>query len=357
MALPLFNSRAKARDQLIAIDLGGRTTKAVHVQRKNENFVLARYALLDAPIYERNLSVDLLSEHLRAVCQALETRTRLVSLAISVGDSIVRHVELPPMRLEDMRQILKNNTKMYLQQDLPAHVFDCFVLPTRPQPLKPGEKAKPGALLKQEVLVAGAKHQLLDDLQAATKSAGLVADQIVPGLIGPVNAFELALPELFNKETVALVEVGFKNSTICLLQEGELILSRVLALGGDKLTNGLAEAMNISYAEAEGIKLGMPTEVQDQLQMLVSPLGRELKASIDFFEHQQDRPVTQVFVSGGSARSELIVQMLQAELMAECKTWNPTGFMQHALPPQQVAELEQVSPQLTVAVGAAVAAF
>jgi type IV pilus assembly protein PilM len=355
MALPLFNRQVKIRDRVIAIDLGGRTTKAVDVQRKGESLVLTRYVLLDAPIYEKNLSVDLLSEHLKAVCQALETKTRLVSIAISVADSIVRHAELPQMRIEDMRQILKNNTKMYLQQDLPAHAFDCFVIPTRQPVLQPGEKAKAGASPKQKVLVAGAKRMLLDDLQAATRNVGLIADHVVPGLIGPVNAFELALPELFNKEIVALVDMGFKNSTICLLQEGELILSRVLAIGGDKLTNGLAEAMNVSYAEAEGIKLGMPAEVQDHLQMLVSPLGRELKASIDFFEHQQDRPVTQVFVSGGSARSELIVQMLQAELMAECKTWNPTGFMQHALPPQQVAELEQVSPQLTVAVGAAVA--
>jgi type IV pilus assembly protein PilM len=299
----------------------------------------------------------LLSEHLKIVTQTLDTKTRVLCFAVGVGDSIVRHAELPQMRLEDMRQILKNNTKLYLQQELPTHVFDCFVIPNKQQSAKAGEKLKTGTAPKQKVLVAGAHRLLLEDLQAAAKNAGLVAAHVVPALVGPVNAFEKALPELFNKEVVALVELGFKNSTICLLQEGELILSRVLAIGGDRLTSGLAELMSISYAEAEGIKVGMPTEVQDQLQALVSPLARELKASIDFFEHQQDRPVTQVFVSGGSARSELIVQMLQAELMAECKIWNPTGFMRHALPPQQLAELDQVSPQLAVAVGAALAAF
>lgn len=356
MAMSLFSSRARARDQVIAIDLGGRTTKAVHVQRKGDGFALTRYALLDAPIYEKSLSVDLLSEHLKAVCQALEAKTRVVSIALGVGDAIVRHAELPPMRVEDMRQVLKNNTKMYLQQDLPGHVFDCFLIPPRPS-AKPADRAKPGALPKQKVLVAGARQQLVDDLQAAVKNAGLTADQIVPALVGPVNAFEMAMPQLFAKEVVALVDIGFKNSTICLMLEGELILSRVVAIGGDRLSNGLAEAMGISYAEAEGIKLGMPAEVQDQLQALVSPLGRELKASIDFFEHQQDRPVGQVFLSGGLARSEFLVQLLQGELVAECKVWNPTGFMQYALPPQQVAELEQVSPQLTVAIGTAVATF
>jgi len=356
MPLPFFNRRARSRDQLIAIDLGGRTSKAVHVQRKGESYILTRYALLDAPIYEKSLSVDLLSEHLKAIYHALETKTRAVSLAMGVGDFIVRHAELPQMRLEDMRQVLKNNTKLYLQQDLPGHVFDCCVVASR-QPVKAADKPKAGTMPKQKVLAAGAKQQLVDDLQTAVKNAGLTADHIVPGLIGPVNAFEKALPELFQREVIALVDIGFRNSSICLLQEGELIMSRVLAIGGDRLTIGLAEAMGISYAEAEGIKLGMPAEVQGQLQEFVSPLGRELKASIDFFEHQQDRPMTHVFVSGGSAQSEFILQTLQAELMVECRTWNPTGFMQHALPPQQVAEVEQVSPQLTVAVGTALAAF
>jgi type IV pilus assembly protein PilM len=180
---------------------------------------------------------------------------------------------------------------------------------------------------------------------------------VVPGLIGPVNAFEQAMPEVMSKEVVALVDMGFKHTTICLLQEGELVLSRVVAIGGDRLSNGLAESLGISYAEAEGIKVGMPTEVQSHLETLVTPLGRELRASIDFFEHQQDKTVTQVFISGGSARSEFIVAALQAELSIECRTWSPTTFLTSALPPQQVAEIDQIAPQLAVAVGAAVASF
>jgi Tfp pilus assembly PilM family ATPase len=134
-------------------------------------------------------------------------------------------------------------------------------------------------------------------------------------------------------------------------------LNRVVNIGGDQLTAGLAEAMNISYAEAEGIKVGMAPEVEAALQMQVIPLGREIRASLDFFEHQQDRPVSQVYVSGGSARSEMIIQMLHSELLVECKTWNPTGFLQLALPGQQAVEVDHIGPQLTVAVGAALAAF
>jgi len=356
MDLPFLKNAAKKRDQMLSVDLGGRTTKAVHLQRRGDDLVLLNFVLLDAPIYEKSLSVEVLGEHLKSVCQALDGKTKLVTLAIGVNDSVVRHADLPMMPVGDMRQVLKNNTKNYLQQDLPGHLFDCCIIVPRSAP-KPNEKPKGPGSQKLKVLVAGARKQLVDEMQTAVRNTGLVPDHILPGLVGPVNAFEMAMPEVFNKEVIALVDIGFKHTSICLLQEGELILSRVVGIGGDRLTNGLAETLGISYAEAEGIKLGMPSEVQSQLESLVMPLGRELRASIDFFEHQQDKTVTQVYIGGGSAGSEFIVQSLQTELMIECKTWNPLNFLQMSLPPQQTGEIEHVAPQLSVAVGAALAAF
>ena len=357
MGLPfLSNGAGKRPDEVIAVDLGGRTTKAVHLQRKGETYILHRYTLLDAPIFEKTLSPDLLCEHLKAVVAALETRTRAVVLAVGVNDAFVRHADMPRMPVDDMRQVLKLGPKNYLQQDLPNHVFDCFILPPKTATAT-DPKAAQAATPKLRVLATGARQQLIADFSNAIKNAGLVADRIVPGLIGPANSFELAMPQAFQQEVVALVDLGFRSTTISILNCGEFALSRVVALGGDKITTGLAESMGISYAEAEGIKVGMAGEVQSALEALVSPLGRELRASLDFFEHQQDKPVGQVFFTGGASRSALLLGALQTEMMVECKTWNPVATMQTELPPVQTAELEQIAPQLTVAIGAALAAF
>ncbi len=354
MALPMLISGSKRkRDQIVAIDLGSRTTKAIHLQRRGDSFALSRFALLDAPIFEKNMTAEMLTEHLRTVSQALEAKTKLVSLTTGVNDAVVRHVELPRIPLDDMRMILKHNSRNYLQQDLANHAFDCHLLPSgATEATKAG-----GPIPKQKVIVAGGKQELIDEYVAGAKNAGLVADHIVPGLVGPVNAFEMAMPEPFSNDVVALVDVGFRSSSICILQQGELVLSRVVNLGGHRLTAAVAESMDISYAEAEGIKVGMASEVQSALESVLLPLGRELRASIDFFEHQQDRPVAVAYLTGGSTRSEFIVQSLQQELLIETNTWNPTAFLKLELPPQQAAELEQVAPQLAVAIGAGIAAL
>jgi type IV pilus assembly protein PilM len=355
MAFPFFDNRdARKREQTVAVDLGARTTKAVCVQRRNGALALTGYAVLDAPVFEKAPSAQLLTEHLKEVSRALAPRkTKYVTLTMGVNDAVIRQADMPYLAVADLRQVLKLSPKTYLQQELTGYVFDCHLGNSARLPKAEAKVKEPAGPPKQKVLVSGAKKQLLEDYVAAGKGAGLTVDYIVPGMIGPVNAFEMAMPDLFAKEAVALVDLGFKNSFICIVQQGELVLSRVVAIGGDQLTQGLAEGLSVTYAEAESIKVGMPTEVQSQIDSFVLPLGRELRASVDFFEHQQDRPVTHVFVSGGSARSNVILETLQHELMIECKLLNPTSFLQLELTPQQSAELEQAAPQLTVALGAA----
>src|SRR5260221_14264472 len=119
MGLPFLNSNAKRPDQIVAIDLGSRVTKAVHLQRRHDKITLHNYVLIDAPSADQSLSVDLISDHLKDVAKALDApRTRPVTLTIGVNDSLFRHVELPLMPVDDMRQMLKFNSKSYLQQDL-----------------------------------------------------------------------------------------------------------------------------------------------------------------------------------------------------------------------------------------------
>lgn len=356
MPLPFFNSFEKKRDQVMVIDLGAKVTKAIHVTRKANGFILNGFALVDAPVFDKGLNTGPMADHLKAVTQLLNVRIKPVSLAVGVESSLLRHADMPLVTAHDMRQMLKFGSKNYLQQDLSDCIFDVHILPLKPDGPAKADAPK-GGNPKTRVLVGAAKKQIVADLQESAERAGLVADQIIPSFIGPANAFEMAQPEAFAKEVIALVDVGYKNTTICILYNGELTLSRVVAFGSGKLTQGISEALGMSLEEAEGAKITMPPEVESVAQALLSPLGRELRASIDFHDHQRDRAVSQVFFSGGAARCPQIVQALQVELMVPCQTWNPTSFMTLELPPQMLGEIEAIAPQLTVAVGAGMAAF
>ena len=90
MSLPFFNTRAKRRDEVIAIDLGGRHTKAVRVQNKGERLSLVSYTIQDSPSeVSGGASVEVLAEHLKSVSRALGDGTRgLRFLSSGWGSSV-----------------------------------------------------------------------------------------------------------------------------------------------------------------------------------------------------------------------------------------------------------------------------
>lgn len=354
MGWPNLNGRSRKRDSILSIDLGSRTTKAVHLVRRGDRFALTGYVIRETPSSEKPLEPAALGEHLRGIYQSLEAKTKRAIVSLGVHDSILRNAEMPQLPVSEMRQMLKVGSQTYLQQELPNHAFDCFVTTPRPDPAKPESGKSTG---KFKVWVGAAPSQVMNDVQSALKIAGLGADSITPGMLGPVNAFEAAFPEAFQNEVVALVDLGFKNTSISILNRGDLVVNRVVALGGDRLTSSLAEMMNVGYSEAEGIKIGMPHEVEQALLPVLHSLGHELRASVDFFETQNDQPVSSVYLSGGAARSDFFIQTLQSDLMLPCKAWNPAAFLGSELPKNQVDDLEHLGPQLAVAIGAATTLF
>src|SRR5260221_4561974 len=174
MALPFFNTASKKRlNQIMAIDLGSRTTKAVLLERRGEVIALTRYALLDAPASDKKISTEVLTGHLRAVAEALGGGVKSVALSVKPDDALVRQVELPHIPANEMRQLLRMNAKAILQQDLPNYVYDCYIFP--PKAAVPGkspekksvEASRQAVMPKLKVLVAGAKQQLMEEYRVA----------------------------------------------------------------------------------------------------------------------------------------------------------------------------------------------
>src|SRR3954467_7689076 len=110
MPLPFLKLNNKHRDEIVAVDLGGRHTKAVHLQNRGGQFHLLAYTIQDSPSEQTSLSVDVLAEHLKSVSQALGASTKNVTIALGATETVIRRAEMPPMPVGDMRQLLKFNS-------------------------------------------------------------------------------------------------------------------------------------------------------------------------------------------------------------------------------------------------------
>jgi Tfp pilus assembly PilM family ATPase len=285
-------------------------------------------------------------------------------LVLGYGDAFLRHTDMPLAPIPDMRAMLAVGTKNFFPENLHGFEFDCCLLQSD------GEDAA-RALKKARVLVGGAKRETLFELRAAARRAGLVVRDITASQVGQARAtttlaefvepaWPLAAkasrgtrPGLAEGEAVATLDVGFSHSSICILSGGDIVHSRLVTLGGDKLTRGLAEAMKVSYAAAENVKLVLLDKAGAAPNDVLSSLAGELKGSIDFFESEYGKKVGCIYVSGGSARSARIIQTLQDSIPVPLEPWKIPASLVLAVPEPQQREVQRQAPQLTVAIGAA----
>ena len=82
-------------------------------------------------------------------------------------------------------------------------------------------------------------------------------------------------------------------------------------------------------------------------------LATEVRNSIGFFEGQHEQSIHRIFVSGGLARTETILQTLSDELGLPCEIWDPLETCEVALPPAKRQALPNEFVSLNVACGAA----
>jgi len=366
---------------VIVIDLGTRVTKAVHLRRNEAIVYLQNFVCLDAPAGEKRESVDVWRDHFIELVKGLESKISQAVLVLSADENRLQLAEVPALGVSDIRRLVRHAPRSYFQEELPNYLFDCQILPTvhsakqspppdeslsreegkgPRKPSDPAGESAPSAGSKSppkvRALLGGAREAFVTLLRTATSAAGLNVQQVAFGQLAPAAAFR-SMPTPFQKEAVALVDIGFHRSVITILLGNAPLLTRVVNIGGDRFTSGLADTMNITYAVAEGIKQVMPEKVQAKLQNLIAPLAEELRNSINFVEKEYEKTVGEVYISGSSARSNLIIHLLETETIVPCKGWNPAAALTLDVGGAKEPEVAKVAPQLADAIGAGVAWF
>jgi len=337
---------AKAYSSVIGIDLGRFSIKAVVVQRRGNNrFAVTNYAL--KPVSDA-LNGEQLAADLKAVLKEAGGGAKGCAVAVSSSDSIIRIIEQPVTPTEILREGLRLNGMSLLNQDCRDFVLDCDLV----KPAEEGEAPEvvPGGSAKLKYLVGGLPRARVSQISEAFQKNRRPVQVLQLAPICAFNAFEFAKPEAFKNEAFILLDIGHLSSTVTVGVKRELILVRSIDYGGKALHEALK-----SHIEATG---GDPADTEDETMLdrarvSLSALTREVSSSIGFFEGRREETITRIFISGGPARSKVMLQILEEELHMPCEAWNPFESCDLALPANRRESFATDMVNLNVACGAA----
>lgn len=347
---------AKPANSVIGIDLGKHVFKSVLLQRKGEGrIVLTNYASHVVP--EGLNTPDDLAAQLKLLLKEMGGSAKVCAVAASEPDSLLRIIEQPTTPVELLRSALKLNGLAVLNQECRDFVLDCApvsavaMTPVTPDGSPMESMPSSG---KTRYLVGGmlrpAVKQISEAMTKMKRPAGIL--QLAP--VCSFNAFEFAHPEVFAKEAFLLLDMGHEQSTVLIGNKTELMLVRSIDYGGKIFGEDLAASAAVDPQAARVLIEQGDAGMTEVCRSSLFRLATEVRNSIGFFEGQSEESIHRIFVSGGMARTEMILQILSDELGLPCEIWDPLESCEVALPPAKRQALATEFVSLNVACGAAI---
>jgi Tfp pilus assembly PilM family ATPase len=202
-------------------------------------------------------------------------------------------------------------------------------------------------------LVGGMLRPTVKQISEACTKTRMPAHILQLAPVCSFNAFEYAYPEIFAKEAFLLLDMGHLQSTVLIGSKKELVLVRSIDYGGKLLTQALTADGALDAAAARVMIQQGDAGMADICRGSLGRLATEVRNSIGFFEGQHEEGIHRIFVSGGLARTETILQTLSDELGLPCEIWDPLETCEVALPAAKRQALPHEFVSLNVACGAA----
>ena len=337
----------KQRKSIVGLDIGTSCIKAVELTRDKYDHVITGYAQID--VHTEAARQDAIAE----LMAAAKFRTKRIATAVSGKNVVFRYITMPEMNDDKLLQAVRFEADKYIPFDVEdveigAQKLDSVV--------EEGKKAE------MKVLLVAAKKAVVSDHARMLTDLGLQPVSIGVDGFALGNAWELG--DLVNPgiqepgRTVALVDIGATKASINILRDNLSCFAREVPIGGADLTNAIARRLGVEPTQAEELKRDPGDQlaiVQEAVGQTLEDLGNEINLSFDFFENQFDGEVQEVWLTGGTALLPLLEESFEKIFEKRTKTWNPIEGLKVKADNVDVEALNQLSPQLAVAVGLAAA--
>ena len=348
---------AKSSSSVIGIDLGKCVFKSVLLQRKGDHrYVLTSYASRAVP--EVIESVDDLAQQVKLLLKDLGGSAKSCAVAASDPEALLRIIEQPTTPVELLRSALRLNGLAVLNQECKDFVLDCApvsaVAMAKVAPDGSAMESTSAGSGKTRYLVGGMLRPAVKRISEAFSKTKTSANVLQLAPICSFNAFEFAYPEVFANEAFLLLDMGHEQSTVLIGHKTELKLVRSVDYGGKLFGEALIAE---GAVDTEGARLLMQQGDAGMAEICRNSLlglATEVRNSIGFFEGQCEESIHRIFVSGGMAKTEMILQTLSDELGLPCEVWDPLETCEVALPPAKRQALASEFVSLNVACGAAI---
>ncbi|HHW56709.1 MAG TPA: type IV pilus assembly protein PilM [Clostridia bacterium] len=281
---------------MLGIEIGNLTTKILTGEKKNKFFgkrlmiKTPSNVITDGKIVDMNSLVEAITE----VIKKNSIKERQVCFTISSSYNILRDLELPPMKEEEIEKALYYEIEQYIP------VAENYVIDHRYLPPF-GEKDK-----KIRVLIASSPKEIIEKYVKLSEMLKLKLEAI--------DVYSNSLYKAYKKVglaegIVAIIDIGAAATNVTVIDNGNYVFSRRIEFGGNKITQIIANALNMNFQSAEEYKktkkiIGEERhkDIEETIFLSFSEVLQQLSRIFDFYYATYHKSIQKIVLIGGGSK-------------------------------------------------------
>jgi type IV pilus assembly protein PilM len=340
---------------IVGLDVGSSSIKAVEL-KKSRNGIEAVHVGMEplAPdIVVDSMIVDsgTVSSAIAKLFTDNQIKSKNVATAVSGHSVIVKKISLPSMSDDELADTIQKEAAQHIPFDLADVNLDYQIL------------SEDSASPTMDVLLVAVKKDKILNYTNVLSMAGKTPAVVDIDSLALQNCYEFNYEPTPN-QVVALLNLGASVMNINIVKGTTPLFPRDVSVGGHQYTDSLQKELDLSFDDAESLKLGRKVgTVSDEaklpiLQQVTEIIVLEIQKTFDFFRASAaGEHIEKIYLAGGSSKVPGLVEALRQEFSLPVEVLNP--FQRVAPPVDGVgAELvEQNAGQMAVAVGLALRSF
>lgn len=337
----------------LGIDIGAFSIKIIELsmlgkKKRLENYIKFTFPLKDPSLklfHKENL--NLLSEKasnvLNAILQKAGIKEKNAAFALPDFCSFITSFELPPMNEKEVAQAVEFEARHHIPLPLSEVTFDWQII----------EKEEIASELKLKILLVAIPNKVLWDYQKMVNLTQIELKGMEAEIFALIRA---CIPESLEQKPVGLVDIGWKSTTVSIVENKVLKASHSFDISSNTLTKILSSSLKVDLDQAEKLKTkyGLDPNRKDVQKILIpeiNSLAFEIDKVCQNFNQNENRKIDNIILSGGTANLFGLKEYLEVKLKKQVQIANPFGNF--SSPPILQHRLKELNPSFAIAAGVA----
>ena len=340
---------------VVGLDIGSSSIKAVELKKVKGEVHVAHLGIeqLGSDIVVDSMIVDSgsVSSAISKLFSDRKFGSKLVATAVSGHSVIVKKISMQTVPENEVPGLLQTEAAQYIPFDMNDVNIDYQVLTD--------DANEP----QMDVLLAAVKKDKILNYTNVLSLAGKI-----PAVVD-IDAFALQNCYEYNYEpsptqVVALLNLGASVMNINIVKGTTPLFPRDVSVGGHQYTDSLQKELDLSFDDAEALKLGkkVGTVSQDAklpiLKQVTEIIVLEIQKTFDFFRATAaGQHIEKIYLAGGSSAVPGLTEALRQEFSLPVEILNPFQRIRTNGSSADSELFQQNAGQLAVAVGLALRSF